>query len=47
MAQFDFLEAGKTFELAFKSGRDLAQFAIVLRDSLSMSNCDQMNATNF
>jgi hypothetical protein len=25
----------------------LAQFAIVLRDSLSMSNCDQMNATNF
>jgi hypothetical protein len=45
--RFDFLEAGKMFESASKSRRDLAQFAIVLRDLSSMSDCENMHATDF
>jgi hypothetical protein len=45
--RFDFMEARNMFELVSESKRGSTQFAIVLRDSLSMSGCAIQNATDF
>jgi hypothetical protein len=45
--RFDFGEARKMFELASQPKRGSIPFAIVLRDSLSISDYKIMNATDF
>jgi TPR repeat protein len=45
--RFNFEEARKLLELASESGRSCMRFAIVLRDSLAVSGCEIMNATDF
>jgi TPR repeat protein len=45
--RFDFIEARKLFEFASRSEHSLTQFAILLRDSLSLSDGDITNATDY
>jgi hypothetical protein len=45
--RFDFSRAQRLFEQVSRSGGDSAQFAIVLCKSLSLSDCEIMNATDF
>jgi hypothetical protein len=44
--RFDFIEARKLFELASRSEHSWTQFAILLRDALSLSDCDIAHATD-
>jgi TPR repeat protein len=45
--RFDFIEARKLFELASRSEHALAHFAVLLRDSLSLPDCDITHASDF
>jgi hypothetical protein len=45
--RFDFVESRRLFEFASKSEQGSIQFSRFLRDSLSLSDCEILNATDF